>query len=279
MVRPGTFEAFVGFSKEHLLSGDFDPNYFVLRSVFDKRGYDEARRLDFIFCYLGCYDLGTAELLANDLFRYGRLPATADLAKGKQRRGFRGNENFLDYFAESRSLSIDDVRTIVSERSPTDAWTELRRRLEEIKHVGSYTSYKFCDLISYTMDFRITAPDIGTGGNGALAGPIPGLVRLSGETWDDCATKFEIQERFFKASLDAGVPFRGYEEFETCLCDFNKWCNGTYYVGHDIDEQMEIFKPMSPVYWEARKARFPEKYLGEFGGWFGVQKQKLGRRK
>jgi hypothetical protein len=53
--------------------------------------------------------------------------------------------------------------------------------------------------------------------------------------------------------------------------------NGRYYVGHDIDQQLEFINshnlPIGHPYKDKRKETFMVATLGELNGWSGVRKK------
>lgn len=273
------FAQFCDFAKSTLRSGDFDPNYLLLREVFDARNYGSADRLEHILCFLGTSHLRSGEELFFRVRARGHVGDTTAVVKNTQRRGFRGNDLLAVYWEGTRKIGLELVTGIVERYSPTQAWTALREVFESVPYGGPYHSYKFCDLLKYCLGLRITAPDIGVGGGGRSAGPIPGLSRLTGRPWDECARSRQLQDDVFDLARSAGVPYPGREEFETTLCDFDKFAKGRYYVGENLDGQMEIISGLDATYWEGRARRFPAAFLGEVGGWFGVRKEKRESRK
>jgi hypothetical protein len=98
------------------------------------------------------------------------------------------------------------------------------------------------------------------------------MVKVTGEDWRECATNVELQRWLLGECLNAGVVFKGLEQMETTLCDFNSMCGGRFYVGADIDTQMVHLKDASKGLWKARAA-FPDEYRGEKGGWVGPRKE------
>lgn len=194
--------------------------------------------------------------------------------KNTQRRGFRGNNDAARFWKASQGITVALIEKIILSYSPTEAWVELRRIFETLPQGGPYHSFKFCDLLKYTMGYEITSPDIGVGGAGKSAGPLPGLQRLTGKSWKQCATDIVLQKFVYRKAKAAGVPLPGMEEFETCLCDFDKYLKGRYYVGANLDGQMDHIKDLDIVYWEGRRRIFPSIYLGELHGWFGERKER-----
>lgn len=276
IVNEREFRRFVAFAREHVSSGDVDPTYPVLNRVFKAKRYSEAEGLYHLFVYVSFYDLGETEryVTRNPLARAlaGDLEDTTHIKKATERRGFRANDGARSMIREFLSKGLP---TWKASGNGEAGWNRVRSELQTIKHCGPWAAYKWCDLLKNVMEFPITAPDLGVGGGGKNAGPIPGLSRISGKPWEVCARDLQLQRSYFDLARLSGVPFSGMEEFETSLCDYNSFAKGRYYVGHDIDAQMEALKSCGATYWEARGRCFPAKYLGELNGWFGVRKDKL----
>lgn len=156
-------------------------------------------------------------------------------------------------------------------------WREVRQQFRQLPWAGHWSSYKWADLLKHVHGVKITADDIGVGGGGETAGPIPGMVWLTGHDWRRCATDVELQRDLMAECVEAGVPFDGLDQLETCLCDMNSLQKGHYYVGHDIDVMQENLTKAgaSEVFWAARRNVFDPQHLGEVGGWRGVRKPLL----
>ena len=139
---------------------------------------------------------------------------------------------------------------------------------------GNWSAYKWADLLRNTHRLPLEAPDFGVGGGGETAGPIPGMVVLTGESWQRCARDIDFQREFFEKCKKAGAHFKGMDQVETSLCDFNSLYKGRYYMGYDVDGQMEYFKSggVPDLFWDARDV-IPDKYRGEKNDWFGVRKE------
>jgi hypothetical protein len=282
-VNAPVFQDFVRFAKLHVTSGDIDPTYPVLKAVYEARGYTEEQRLWFTLLYLTWYRLDSAEAA------FEKVPAPnvnfpdLRLPTGTERRGFRGNARageFVSRFVEVAKSWHGGlaplIRSVVSNGGEA-GWARVRKMVQGFRDGGPWSSYKFADLLAHVHGYPITADNIGVGGASATAGPIPGMVRVTGVDWKRCALDVGLQKTLLRRCLDAGVPFSGLDQMETSLCDFNSLCKGRYYVGHDIDDQQERFKGMAADWWQARQSIFDHRYLGEFGGWDGVRKP-LNRR-
>jgi len=142
-----------------------------------------------------------------------------------------------------------------------------------LPYAGPWSSYKWADLLKNVHGLRITANDVGVGGKGETAGPIPGMVLLTGLDWKQCANDTNSQRDLLSRCVEHyGVPFTGLDQLETCLCDFNSLAHGRYYSGHDIDVQMEHL-PTDKIWWMARGIAIPKSCRGEVGRrWNGPRK-------
>lgn len=264
-----SFNEFVKFSKSVMEVKDFDPNYLVLGFVFDRRNYSPQERLDHIYAFLTTSHIRSGEFLYQRFAETGSIGDTTDVLMNTQRRGFRKNRKGEIFFNEARQLDWKEINRIAYPlKDRKESWTALRKRFEEIPYAGPYHSFKFCDLLKYTMGAPITSPDIGSK-PGDTAGAIPGLLRMT----DD----LKNQHGVFELAKEHGVPFPGMEEFETALCDYHKFKKGKYYVGANLDGQMIHLAGLPKEYWDARLFTFQARYLGEFMGYEGERKELLGK--
>lgn len=270
------WKLFCDFSLALVRSKDLDPTYPVLKLVFKKRGFDQSTSLLYLLIYLGFYDLGETERYFQESKRFAVPLDTKSFNKATERRGFRGNSKANNLFLRYEFFQKFCEELWSCSFEPTEGWKRTRGLIESFENCGSWASFKMADLLKNVLDFPITSPDFGTGGGSATAGPIPGLVRLTGLSWKECSSNIELQQNLFSKACER-VPFKGMEEMETALCDYNSFRKGGYYVGHDIDKQMEMFKNLPAVYWETRREVFGEEFLGELNGWTGVRKHLYGK--
>jgi hypothetical protein len=99
------------------------------------------------------------------------------------------------------------------------------------------------------------------------------------------STTFEWQARqvgeYFAGD---GIPLP-LNETETMLCEYHSMARGLHYVGHfpdELQEQLHKAEMTNPedmsslkLIWDSRAACLPHRYLGEFGGWQGVDRARL----
>lgn len=265
---------FCEWSQWHLWSWDIDPIYPWFAEVFERQGLTEQERLWRLYLYTAFYHVGSAlTLWRHDGYSDPEVIPEADLAlpTGTERRCFRGQPALahknITQAVESGMFDPTLWNTLEGE----DGWDRAREQFESVPWNGSWASYKWADLLAHVMDYPIRASDIGVGGGGKNAGPVPGMVKLTGAEWQRCADDVGLQKSLLNECRTRGVQFSGLDQLETCLCDFNSAVKGSYYVGHDIDLYGNQLDYAPPVFWEARQAVFPDIFLGERHGWEGVR--------
>ena len=281
-MNEAVLQSFCRFAKAHIESGDIDPTYPVLKAVQEASGFDIDQALWSTLLYVTWYNLGSAWKVLKVI---PRMPTAIDaklttwrLPTGTERRGFRGNDlpwqhlNAVIQHVRTHGGSLSSWVMFVAHQGGKAGWREVRQHFQAFPYGGNWSSYKWADLLKHVHGYAITADDIGVGGGGATAGPVPGMVRVTGQDWKRCATDVVLQQELHDECVRRGVPFNGLDQLETALCDFNSLCKGSYYVGHDIDTQMEHIKELDAIWWESRAKVFAPRYLGEVGGWFGVRK-------
>jgi hypothetical protein len=274
------FKDFITFSRLQLRTWDVDPSYPLLKRLYYYHyDYEEDIALWHTFVYVAFYHLGSAETF----LRYYPHPTSSirwvtTLPTGVERRGFRGRpdliqEHLKDLYRKLFPFTKRIKDTISRYR---DAWSTIREDYQSVSYAGPWSSYKLVDLLKWVHGYEITSPDFGVGGGGKKAGPIPGLAAITGYDWKDCATKIEMQQWFYNICQRQMEPqFGGMDQCETCLCDFNSLMHGRYYVGHDIDQQLEFLtsQGLTRPYMEIRKEIFPDCVLGENHDWREVRKK------
>ena len=273
---------FARFGGAMILSGDIDPQFWILRYMYKKLKLDRNTALWWTCVYLLYYHLGSA------VQAWKRYPEpcfirkkdwSRDLPYFKQRRCFRGNEYARDQINTIVKVSNGDLASWIDnlvDNNSEESWTRIREAMSELPYHGPWSSYKFCDMMKFVHSYPITAPDIGTK-PGATAGPIAGLNSLTGLDWKRCANDNQLHRDLLQMTIDLGAPVNGLDQLESMLCDYQSLINGKYYVGHDIDRdqaQLELERRRDPVLdilWGARRHIFDERLLGEVGGWSGVR--------
>jgi hypothetical protein len=269
---------FARFGRAMILSGDIDPQFPILRYMYEKLELDRNTALWWTCIYLLYYHLGSAiqawkRYPKPDIIR--KKDWSNDLPYFKQRRCFRGNEHARNQINTLVALTDGDmvswIDNLVS-NNREKSWTRIRETISELPYHGPWSSYKFCDLMKFVHSYDISAPDIGTK-PGATAGPIAGLNTLTGLDWNRCADDSQLHRDLLQMVINLGTPVNGLDQLESMLCDWQSLTNGRYYLGHDIDRdqvQLQLHNSnLSGILWEARRDIFDERLLGEYGGWSG----------
>jgi hypothetical protein len=271
---------FCTFSKTQLWSGDLDPTYPVLRRLYELEKLPLNTALWRTFLYVTFYNLRSAEIV------WTKYPEPTEihepllgLPTGVERRGFRGNDKarlHINYaFHFTRGGQFDRwVEACCDSVSSTQGWDRARFAFQQIPGNGGWASYKWSDLLKNVHGALIVAPDIGEPRGGEETGPYAGLARVCGLSIQECLANPDIQKQAYAEALKA-VLFSGLDQFETALCDFNSLCRGHYYSGTDIDLQMSHVAECGDRMQQARLESFPVDYLGELGGWSGVDSERL----
>ena len=283
LIEP-VFSHFCAFAKAQIASGDLDPTYPVLKRLYADEGLPPEIALWRTFLYVTFYNLHSAEVAWSRYPKPQFIEDPLTLPTGIERRGFRGNDkarhhiNALFYVIAKKGLPgwISAFIDWAPDGKPTDAkhkWAVVRQVFQMLPGGGEWSSYKWADLLKNVHGYPITANNIGVGGASKTAGPVCGMVRITGASWKQCAADVVLQQEVHDEAVKRGVPFNGLDQFETACCDFNSLSKGAYYVGHDIDTQQEHVAQCSEAMKRARLASFPRQYLGEFGGWTGVRKE------
>lgn len=273
IVKAKLFDDFCRFAKAQIESGDIDPMYPLLRRFYANEELDREQALWRTLLYVAWYHVGSAEKVWRAVPEPRPLTAhdVRGLPTGIERRAFRGNTNAALFLNAALGRAGKLASWVDSFGEGTRGWDRAREEIRALPWCGPWASYKFADLMKHVHGLPLEASDIGVGGASETAGPIPGMVRLTGEPWKECAQNVGLQRRLLALACDAGVPFAGLDQLETALCDFNSLCKGGYYVGHDIDDNMTKLRDSGAGLWESR-AVFDDRWRGEVGGWFGVRK-------
>jgi len=196
---------FVTFARAHLATWDIDPAYPVLRETYASEKLDPETALWRTLVYLAFYDLSSAE----KAWIFYPTPSHVDPSRlmgyktGIERRGFRGNTKAgehlnatLDLVTKAGGL-LRWVEQAIDEGDET-GWRMVRLFFQGLPYCGPWASYKWADLLKWVHGYKITADDIGVGGKGETAGPIPGMVALTGMSWQACAGDVFAQRNLLK---------------------------------------------------------------------------------
>lgn len=294
---------FVKFGRRMLSSKDIDPLYPVLSYL--QKDMDESAKLWHSFLYVAWYNLPSATIAFDkhpDPAEGWRLigDIEAKWATGVERRANRGGKvashisSFLDDVQFHKGANDpcgilgwhqEDLTSKDSDKWPEINWGILNKRIQGIYLNGRWAAYKHLEVLRRVNGMNLRAPDMG---NQFSSGPREGLAMFYGELEGQGPAVIEIldeqgldlQQRVASRGLEVDI-----EELETLLCNWKSLMKSKYYVGHDIDEFQEqieksyhaghLSESQRSCLYEAREESLPNQYLGELGGWEGVQKKRM----
>lgn len=294
--REKLLEDFVEFARLQLTSGDIDPAYPVLRQL--QREMPAEQALWHTLVYVAFYNLDSAVRVFAALPSWEDARAQwrrtglaldfqlASLPTGVERRNLRGGYRMMDHFHSLLALAdsfggLGIWLGAAVHRAPLHDWLTVRSNVEMARGNGRWASYKTAELLQKVNGWELEAPDMG---NEFSTGPRHGLALFYGEVEGNSPAairRLDGQGRELQNELVMRGLVVGIEQVETLLCDFHAMADGRYYPGHDVD-QMQAQLGWGPAgaddyrmpIWRARLASFPLAYLGELGGWNGVDRER-----
>lgn len=271
---------FEKFSVVQLESLDYDPLYPVLKYLV--KDLDLEQGIWYTTLYVAYYNLASSHRIFQVRPEVGPVGTPYDrYPTGTERRALRGG--VVDrYLSELRSTlgyrGLYELYTKGFGSDPEVNWNTARRNVETVWGNGRWASYKTAEILQKVHEWEIWPTDIGNDGS---TGPRKGLALLYGSVEGNgksAIATLDKQASDLKRDMsDVGIQL-DYGQLETMLCDFHSMCEGRYYPGsHDTDEMLgRLLKDGGgglEAVWEAREKTLPHKYLGELGGWYGVDKE------
>jgi hypothetical protein len=261
------WDDFCLFARAEKLSGDADPSSRVLRRIYAVEKVDAETALWRSLVYLTWFHLGSAERVWTTTRRPAELDhvAFASLPVGVERRSFKGvGGNVLARtFVRSvlRRAGGALAPWVASFGSGVAGWSSARAELESVAGAGPWASWKWAELLRSVHGVEIVAPDVNVDGKNVAVKAALGALE-SRDAGDVLAC---LGQR--------GVELDGLDELRGVLVRFGALLKGAYYIGHDVDLQMEQLDGASRPLWSARDV-FPAPYRGEKAPtpWNGVRR-------
>jgi hypothetical protein len=270
---------YISFHAAALATSDVDPVYPVLAGVVAEWPREAAVRA--VVAHLTWYHLGSALAVAANPGPLA-VPAETVLPCATERRGNRDRRQLVRNVAgwNDAAQAAGGLAAYLLAGLPddaVDAWRSVMARIAAIPGNGRWAAYKGAEMLREVVGAPLAITDAG---HAFSSGPRHGLALLWGRipqgnsaadvaTLDDMTTATQL--RLEQASLAAPV-----RQVETTLCDFHALWSGRYYVGHDIDAMQAqldaVPSGLTDAAYRARAAHLPATYLGEMGGWAGVDR-------
>jgi hypothetical protein len=248
---------------------------------------DSEQALWLSFLYVAYYHIGSAWATFRDCPHPSPIDTLSMLKRptGIDRRGLRDPicmqahitswcEIACKYRGQDRWLSDGWPRP----NDPVENYYIVSERLQEVAFNGRWAAFTMTEILKTVHRWPLQAPDMRLQ---HASGPREGLAWLYGVPTTTPIPILDgygedLSDRFTTRGLT--IP---WERLESVLCDFNNVRQGRYYLGKRIDgQQTQISGPafmdraLQQPLWRARAKRMPHEYLGEIGGWLGVDHER-----
>lgn len=277
----------------------------LMRKFFDIRLYDKDHQVWWVLLYSACYCMGSACVLAEDLDF--RSVNKTDLDKywenNKPRLIFQSDRRYIknmnqfteivwEFLNRSKRHPWKYLSQFIRD-NPEDTYESLYKEVSSWKYYGRFGTvlflYNLNKLVGVPLDSRDYDWKNGSTTTAAL---------FNADYRDDQADAFEKkpvlhpedkvwldkQLRGLTKALKKHYPEKTWTLMGVTsdLCSYRKLFKQTRYLGYYVDRQQEElatlqanypeYESMWKGFWRWRKQFIPQEYLGEVGGWFGVQK-------
>lgn len=260
-------------------TADLDPVYPVLRQVPDLAGMGQDALAWLCLLHAAYYHLGSA-VAAWSVQPHPEPPTDGllHLPCGTERRAHRVPERLrthwlalLDAVTEAGGPHAWLTEGLDAD-SPRARWTQLNERVAAVWGNGRWAAYKTAELAQKVCGAPVEVADAGHANS---TGPRQGLGLLHSVPDGNTAPVIRQLDALTEdLAEELGEPDLG--AVETSLCDYHGLVTGRYYLGHDIDAMQEqlaaVPSDLTGTLTVARLHGLPAAYLGELGGWTGVDR-------
>lgn len=274
--RAEMFGDFYTLIRKCCICGDYDPFHPLLRET--EKDMDREEALWFSCLFIAHYNPGSAWVAWHD--SKVLQPKRWDLPIETARRalfGGRIHRHLEDLCCKARAAGgLYQYFTQGFGRDAGKNWQCLRANIGAVYGAGRWAEYTFGEILQKVHGFNVRPTDMGNEGS---SGPRNGLILLMGKA------SLAMEQRLYTRTVrnvGQDVPWFDRAVLESLCCDFNSLNKGRYYVGRDIDRQQyricraeQAVGYRLPDLWAVRGRVFPSRYLGELGGWQGIDKQRL----
>lgn len=268
------------FARAQVDSGDIDPAYPVLRWLIDHHCADDEEATAFVLLYVAYYNLTSALETWLDGWRIGDRLTGPQLRRptGTERRAHRDVIKFARHIdsLNTNAARFGSLRSFLLPQHdhPSVRWLALQERLGTLYGNGRWAGYKTGEIADTVLGWRCPPPDAG---HAHSSGPRHGLADLFPDTaplTDNGPRTLAVLDAYTDELVrQSGLPVA---QVETALCDWHSVLQRRYYVGHDIDQQLEQTgradnERVREEIMRARAAVFDDRWRGEVCDWRGVR--------
>lgn len=249
------------FTRALVDSRDVDPTYRIIPYIVDHFGFQPEW---FTFMYVAFYSLESSMEVCRWMpeaedWNYNKFLELRNVVNkfGHERRGTARNPQRQ---IEHLSVVSESILNNSFDYSSNDVF---RKNIEDIPLIGGWASFKIAEILEKSFGFdSLKIPDLGLQGRNPNSndGPVGGLRWLFGREESYDKNWYSLWNNFgfaLSKTYDYDIG-----EIETSLCKFHKLVSGKYFVGHDIQEFIElkesvglsVYKDMmgqfNPMFWE-----------------------------
>lgn len=254
------------FSKSQIEAKDSHPAYAVLKNLFELESLELEQKIWRLLIFLAFDHLGSAEWVWKKYPKPQKIKDPIPMKTSVARRLFRGNTLWADQinYILSHGTLTDWIESTANQKGEA-GWKATRDKMETVKYNGAWASFKWADMVKNILDYDITADNIGENECVLYCAEL-----LTHKTAKEIMKNIHLQRELYKTSKQKQVKFKGLDQLETALCDFVSFIEGRYYIGMEIDSQMNQIGD-SKLFYKARALSFDPKFLGEENGYFGIR--------
>ncbi|WP_041939201.1 MULTISPECIES: ADDT family thymidine hypermodification transferase [Frankia] len=255
---------------------DIDPVYPVLRHVIRAAGLDRDQAVWLVVLHVAYYQLGSAlAAWGAQPVPGGPRPGLLTLPTGTERRAHRDVRQFARHWAGLLGAFDRHGGPAGWLDAGGADWRRLNEHVAQVEGNGRWAAYKTAELAQKVLDVPTVVADAG---HAHSTGPRRGLALLyprlpAGNRPVDIQVLDRYTRRLARRLGEADIG-----QVETSLCDLHSLTRGHYYLGHDIDAMQQqltrVPSDLTAAAFAARAARLPAAYLGERGGWSGVDRER-----
>lgn len=262
------FKDFDIYGRALIASKDCDPTYPVIRDIIKLEGFEPEW---FAFVYVAFYNLESAIKMcrifptSKDYTAAEFLEARAIITRfGHERRGTnRSPANQAAMLSEVvEFIAIINEHKYGGLESPMlDSNEDFRECVSVLPFHGVWASFKIAEIFEKSLGYKqFKINDLGIDGKDVNSndGSIGGLRWLFGREEQYSQDFIPFWNRFGTNLAKAwGVDIG---EVETCLCKFHKLSSGKYFIGHDIQEFVELYGVLGTDNWKVIMRQFDDRF-------------------
>jgi len=306
-IEADQWQNFANFCKMEMAVGGPDPHMKLTAAMCDLDSCKWAEKAWRGLCYLGVYNVPTAEQIWN-IWPFDRaisekelfLPWFTEHWEGitmrRERKSARSPIKMAKYFetaatwlqgtVEKKDAGrgwISGVGDISALKRYELAWDDVQ---SSIYSMGRYIAFKYLEYGMQYLEFPIELRDIRAKGGWsprtclAILWPDQAETLLGGDSPGEIAVVDEYAAKTKDRTLSDYNLDLSYYNMQVLLCDYKQCYVGKrQFPGRSQDSEIAYHKKIAPYWgdktrmWEARSKIFPRQVLGEINGWDAVREE------